>query len=388
MKHYKVGHSYRDLTKREPEDEFINWLDTDGSTIGTTGGIRTKKYLHRELSKLPVPSSIILVTSNISQQYHNPWDDSVDYNAGRIVYWGDAKFSPEDRSRNLADWRGNKALLATYDLILEQNRKIIPPLLHFTRNKSGYVQFSGLCVLDRLETTWFEDKGRPIKNLRCHLSILDVEEVPLEWIHQRARATNLSELNKDCPPVWQSYLNDQTKKLYSWMANVRSTADQLPIEGSSEAKVLDQVYQLSAEGFEKFCTGLFQELANQSSVQHRIRETRHVRDGGFDFFGRFILPEPLSYEIEFKGEAKKYKPSNGVGPKDVSRLVARLQRGEYGIFVTTSYFTDQTQKEVLQDQYPVRLFSGMDIVNFLKELRLITHGDTIKPEWLKGVIGS
>ena len=31
---------------------------------------------------------------------------------------------------------------------------------------------------------------------------------------------------------------------------------------------------------------------------------------------------------------------------DVSRLVARLQRGEYGIFVTTSYYTKAAQEEV------------------------------------------
>lgn len=34
-------------------------------------------------------------------------------------------------------------------------------------------------------------------------------------------------------------------------------------------------------------------------------------------------------------------------PDDVSRLVARLQRGEYGIFSTTSYYTKATQNEVV-----------------------------------------
>jgi hypothetical protein len=89
MNAYRVGYSYRDLTKRVLEDEFINWLDTNGSTIGTTGGIRPKKYLSEKLkenfSEISVPSTLILTTTNISQQYHNPWEDSVDYNSGQII---------------------------------------------------------------------------------------------------------------------------------------------------------------------------------------------------------------------------------------------------------------------------------------------------------------
>ena len=107
------------------------------------------------------------------------------------------------------------------------------------------------------------------------------------------------------------------------MGKVRSTAEQLPDAKSDDSRVLSQIYNLSPSQFEGFCSKLFQEIAIHTKLQHQIRETRHVRDGGFDFYGRFIFPEPLSYEIEFKGEAKKYSPDHGVGPKDVSRLVAR-----------------------------------------------------------------
>src|SRR5437868_5181112 len=103
MRSYRVGQSYRDLTKRVDGDEFINWLDTNGSTIGTTGGIRSKKYLNeaiiRQLPRVGLPSSLILTTTNISQQFHNPWEDSVDYTSGQLIYWGDAKFDPSKRQR-------------------------------------------------------------------------------------------------------------------------------------------------------------------------------------------------------------------------------------------------------------------------------------------------
>ena len=39
--------------------------------------------------------------------------------------------------------------------------------------------------------------------------------------------------------------------------------------------------------------------------------------------------------------------------------------------MTTSYYTRQAQEEVLEDAYPVKLFPGIDLVRFLRELKLI-----------------
>ena len=83
---------------------------------------------------------------------------------------------------------------------------------------------------------------------------------------------------------------------------------------------------------------------------------------------------------------KRYKATNGGTPGDVSRLVARLRRGEYGLFVTTSYYTRQAQEEVLADGYPVKLFAAVDLVRMMKELKLVT-GNRIRPERLAAVCG-
>lgn len=381
---YRVGHEYRDLTKRVSEDEFINWLDTDGHTIGTTGAIRPKRYvdlsMHKHMNR--VPSSLFLITTRVSQQYHNPWDDIVDYSTGQILYWGDAKYDGTRREKKHNEFMGNRILESIHDLILGQSLSLVPPILHFTKLNKGLIQFSGLCVLDRLETTWYEDKDRPIKNFRCHLSILDTEAIDVNWLHMRASAKLDSDPNINAPEIWLDYISGRIRKLILWQKLVRTNSDQLPLPESDESKVLDQVRSLSAEEFEHFCTALFQDLAARSGVQHDIQGTRMVRDGGFDFFGKFTLPPPLHYEINFKGEAKRYKGSNPVGPEDVSRLVARLQRGEYGVFITTSYYTKAAQEEVYEDGYPVRLFSGRDIVLFLRLLGLITNKTRIREDWL------
>ena len=139
-----------------------------------------------------------------------------------------------------------------------------PPILHFSKQRSGYLTFNGLCALSDVWHAWFEDDGKPIKNLKILLSILDTETVPAEWLRQRVN------------------------------------------------------------------------------------------------------------EIEYLGEAKRYKTA--ITPDQVSRLVARLGRGQYGLYFTTSWYSEQTQKEIEADRYPVRLFSGQDIVNILRAGNCVSGG--------------
>ena len=165
-----------------------------------------------------------------------------------------------------------------------------------------------------------------------------------------------------------------------WRSQIRSKNEQLPAT-ESEAEVISALHSLSAREFESAVVSIFKAW---STVTHTITQTRHVRDSGFDFFGRFVLPPPLSYTIDFLGEAKKYALRQGVGPGDVSRLVARLGRGQYGVFVTTSYFTEAAQREVLVDGYPVTLVSAADLVRWCRELRLTTK-DGIDANWINAV---
>ena len=144
----------------------------------------------------------------------------------------------------------------------------------------------------------------------------------------------------------------------------------------------DQPSRLVLFDFEKVVVAMFEAL---SDVTHRITKTANVSDGGFDFFGQFRLPKPLGYEIPFRGEVKRFKRTNGVDPKSVSRLVARLSRQEYGIFVTTSYFSKKAQREVLEDVYPVHLISGADLIFMLKSLRLVSQGE-IRRSWLSATL--
>ena len=374
---YRLGHDYRDLgSKRNVDDQFLRWINLDGSGIRNMGGIRPLRYV---LLEAKAPAYIVLVTDERSTgSSANPWEDLVDIPHGRITYWGDAKF---DTRKTISDFLGNRALEQAWDIVLDNERDLASPILHFSKRSTGLLRFNGLCVLDRLEKTWFEDHGRPVRNYRAHLSILDEEFVDVDWLHSRVRATTRGDLSHRVPASWRRYLSGYVDRLQVWAPLLRSPAAQMPVEGSREDRLLGQLVSMTPMTFEAAVVAMFREL---DEVRHDISRTRPTADGGFDFSGTFALPPPLRYEVEFLGEVKKYARRTSVGPKDVSRLVARLGRGQYGLFVTTSYFTRQAQEEVLADRYPARLIAGADLIGMMRELR-ITRGDELSPTWLRAV---
>jgi hypothetical protein len=370
---YRVAHSYID--KGNPHlagDEFSGWLAINGRTIGMTGGIRPRSYVHK--IDIALPAYVVLVTAHIAGGHANPWEDIIDERAGVIRYWGDAKFSAREKAYDA--FQGNRCLKKVYEEMLVGDRSILPPILHFSRPSSGRLVFNGLCALESMELTWFEDGGRPIKNYRYGLSILDEEFVCVDWLRSRTVANGRRALMDGAPAAWADYVRGRTRRRQIWRARVQSTEAQLPIPGSDDEHVLKQLTNLSPKDFEDVIVALFREM---KTVEHSINGTRYVNDSGFDFFGSFTMPLPIGYEVPLRGEAKRWKQGVGVG--EVSRLVARLRRGEYGIFVTTSYYTRQAQEEVLEDAYPVKLFSGADLVRFFRELKLAT-GDHLREDWL------
>ena len=365
---FRVGHEYVDRANPKlAGDQFCTWL-----SIGMSGGVRSRRF---QRLKLDVPAFVVLVTTHVSADFANPWDDVVDERAGLIFYWGDAKFG--EKGKRCEAFPGNSCLLRVYNEILtNSSRTLVPPILHFQRLRTGRVTFTGLCSMEDAHLTWYEHSGKPVRNYRYQLAILDEEFIDPAWLRARISAPTAADLNMAAPQAWKAYVAGQTKRRQVWRAQLLSKEQQLPVVGSDDEKILREFASLPAKEFESAVVALFKEI---KSVEHRIMQTRYVGDGGFDFFGTFTMALPVAYEVPFRAEVKRHVGS--IGPKDVSRLVARLSRGQYGIFVTTSYYTKQAQEEVLLDSYPVRLFSGINLVQFLRELKLI-EGTQIKPQWL------
>ncbi|HSC86183.1 MAG TPA: restriction endonuclease [Polyangiaceae bacterium] len=354
---YVVDHNYRDSTDLI-QNEFYTRLKVKNS-----GGMRPRMRADGRLAYL------VLVSSHVSVATYNPWDDIIDPSQGRIWYWGDAKYHD---SKLRDDWSGNRYLATIWNAINEGRFADVPPILHFSKMKKGEVTFTGLAVLKDLRDAWMEENGMRVRNYRASLDILPVDKVSLAWLQSRAESEE-----RFVPPEWRRYAaSGASERLVVHARRIRSREEQVPQEGV-QRKLLATLTQLDPFAFERLVVKAFQ----QNEIGHEITQTRATGDGGFDFFGSFKLPPPLSYSIPLKGEVKRYDlDGGGVGPKDVARLVARLQRGEHGVFVTTSHFTRQAQDEMYTDKYPVELIPGGRFAGMLAQIGAVRGGELL-PHW-------
>jgi hypothetical protein len=71
------------------------------------------------------------------------------------------------------------------------------------------------------------------------------------------------------------------------------------------------------------------------------------------------------------GQAKCEQPSRATSAQDVARTVARLRRGWLGVYVTTSYFSPEAQREFAEDAYPLVLVNGRQVAEIVQGLALI-----------------
>jgi restriction endonuclease Mrr len=100
-------------------------------------------------------------------------------------------------------------------------------------------------------------------------------------------------------------------------------------------------------------------LTQHGGLYRRGWVTQGSSDNGIDFVGRLdIGSEFACTKLVVLGQAKCEDPASPTNGNDIARTVARLRRGWIGVYVTTSYFTPQTQSEIIEDQYPIVLVDG------------------------------
>lgn len=214
---------------------------------------------------------------------------------------------------------------------------------------------------------YFSREGRRFQNYEAHFTIMDMP-VPREWL------TDLGAGRFDssaCPQAWRRWVQWGTYAPLraNPVQQVRSRAAQLPRPGTEEMKILDAIHaHFSANPFR------FERFAGDAFGWHRpdlvgeIDYTRPYRDGGRDAVGRVTagIGEP-TLVAEYALEAKCYEPSAGCGVSEIHRLAGRLRHRMFGVFVTTSYVSEQAYTEVrLEDRHPIVILSGLDLVEILR----------------------
>ena len=147
---------------------------------------------------------------------------------------------------------------------------------------------------------------------------------------------------------------------------VTKPKDQLPEKGSRYDHLLQTIcahYDTKKHHFEGLAYAITRHLLSRSGsrfIDGWI--TPAGGDGGADFIGRLDTGEGFSAVRQIiYGQAKCVATTSGVDGKDIARTVARLKRGWFGAFVTTSYFSEPVQREIIEDEYPLLLVSGLAV---------------------------
>lgn len=354
---YQIEEKYRDCGSIEDEeDQFVRWINKPlDAGIRNIGGIRNiTRVLDDKIEFL-----FFVSKTGIASGSENPWEDQIDLEAGRIKYWGDAKVSDE---KTFDEFRGNKWVKRVYtEYYAKDKRKEAPPILVFEKPESGYVEFKGLCIINDLKIERFKQKGKIVPNYLIDLSILNTDEVRVEWIHDRVK----NNTDRKAPEVWKKWVDQGVvDKYHVWMNEIREPSSQKP-EGEYK-KLIDQINQkLSGKQLEY----VVREALRNLNGFDNVAVTPHSGDRGVDLTGEIQLFDELELPevnpiVKFKCQIKNYEISNGISGKDVSRLASRINEGEIGFFITTSYFTKSAQEET-QSSYPVKLIPGKELAKIL-----------------------
>ncbi|WP_225900469.1 restriction endonuclease [Streptomyces sp. RLB3-17] len=328
-----------------------------------------------------------------------PWHDVFDLDNGHVRYFGDHKAG---MTKPPGTTKGNAALLDAFNehqAPTPEGRAGAAPLLLFRAvsrdgRVKGFVEFCGLGVIERAEriVQWAGHEHATFTNYVYDIALIDLtaenDQVDWDWITARrtSKVSDREALTK-APRAWREWVkrgHSALPRVRRRVARARITKvrDQRPVAGSKRHDDLQLIYEQfdgRKHDFEAVASAVAARLLKGSG--HNYREgwiTQRSGDGGADFVGRIDLGAGLAgTSLVVLGQAKCIRPDSLVSAEQIARVVARLRRGWIGIYVTTGAFSEPAQLEMVEDQYPIVLVSGLDLARELRSMARDDHGDDL-----------
>lgn len=335
----------------------------------------------------------ILITSSPHKvgSLTTPWQDLFDTDNGHIRYYGDNKSPGQDP----AAAPGNKQLRDQYMIHNSPEldvRRAAVPIVFFKRvsragKVKGYLQFQGYGLVHRAELIVQSDRKSDctFSNYVFDFVILnlaaDAEIFDWDWIRARQSSVRtLEETLRYAPKAWKEWVAAGPKAVERCRRRISKlqiskSAEQRPQKNSREAGVLDEIYQFYKQRearFEGLAAEVLKHMISGSNDQFMVGWlTPPSGDGGADIVGRLDVGTGFSQvKLVVLGQAKCEKPSSTTSGRDIARTVARLKRGWIGAYITTSYFSEPVQREVIEDQYPLIMVHGLRLA---EEVLIMMH---------------
>ncbi|UNK48013.1 restriction endonuclease [Lysobacter sp. S4-A87] len=407
VKKFRMGCFYRYARPMAPDEETVDGLPNFHHIVSVDG--MPTLQLERGINS-PAPTfardgerlSVILLASNENKlgSAENPWHDTIEPDAGFARYFGDNKTPDLDPGYP----KGNRQLLQQFDLHTSPDRKKrerAAPILLFRSSRKGYKEFAGLSVITGAKrvTQYSERNGGYFTNYLFDLAIVSLtdekESVDMAWIaSRREKGADLTAANALAPKAWREWIQYGSAELEGLRRRVAryhivSKKEQVAPTESTKRKALDKIYSFydgRKHRFEALASLACESMIRDTGASYRRGWlTRGTGDGGLDFVGRIDVGEGISRtKLVVLGQAKCEKVDTPTGGVHIARTVARLRRGWLGAYVTTSFFSDAVQREIYEDQYPVMLINGSNLVDETTKLQLAAGLPTIE-DFLKHV---
>lgn len=401
----RIGDVLRYGSPKDPRPELVDGVANFWHVTTTPG--RPRAQLERGINVVAptrspdasrIPAILLSSSPHKVGSHATPWQDHFDPDTGFARYYGDGKVS----QRNAPEASpGNRTMLAARNRHSATERALrlaAEPLILFRRvardgRQKGFVEFQGFGLIDRMElvTQLDAQTRRPFANYVFDLLILDLsregEEFSWDWIsHRRDPEVSDEECLTRAPQSWQKWVDEGDSartRVRRSVARLTVTArsEQLPEPGTREAKILRQImefYDGRKHRFEALAEVIAARVLGNVQGNYRVGWiTPRGHDFGIDFVGRLDIGDGFARtSLVVLGQAKC---EQGVtSGRDIARTVARLQRGWFGCYVTTSFFSPSVQQEVLEDKYPIALVHGRRVAEETWKLAFDSTGANVR----------
>ena len=308
------------------------------------------------------------------------WPDYLDEETGILRYYGDNR----KPGRGITDTKlkGNKLLEQVFASLNNDSFADIPPFFIFKKVGDGRdVQFLGLAAPgnprispDRdLIAFWRSMNAKRFQNYEAYFTILNTGKKPISRTWINALINNNKDNIKFAPKAWVNFILNGRRGIEALKApkivKIPSKYEQLQsdLEGKVCLDIIRQYYKENPYGFEACATDILSKM-DRNFVDFTL--TRPWRDGGRDALGYYSIKSggkanyPLLIDCAL--EAKCYSEKNGVGVRQMSRLISRIRYRQFGIMLTTSYVDNQAYNEVVEDGHPILIITASDISRVLR----------------------
>lgn len=318
-----------------------------------------------------------------------PWHDELNPEVGHVRYYGDNKAT---LGPTPLDPPGNRSVMAEFPLhraATRGDRLRAAPLLFFESlvhegHAKGFWRFIGFGIVERAQlTTQIDRHNRWFVNYVFDCALFDLGperlNLPWDWIAARRDPTKTLEESLVLAPIsWRTWVDEGERAIERVRQRVNrfqflSQGSQRPDAGSPAEEALRSVvahykqlgpYQgVGEHRFEGLASEVVGSYLRESGQYRPGWITKRAGDGGIDFVSRLDLGVGSgSLRLVVLGQAKCVSPTSPpTSGLDLARTVSRLDRGWVGAFVTTGFFSEQAQREVQTDRFPLLLLNGRHV---------------------------